>query len=97
MTEEGCTDQFNDSPASSTCYLSGGETYTTNPSGTTEDDYLVHVQYNSNEYTCSFWAKCQYLTAQWAVRERQVVIRDVHYLKADDLVNCNGELKEDSC
>ena len=91
MTTESCTNQWNDSPASDTCYLSGGETYT---SGTTSPSSVTH---SKNNYTCSFWAKCEYITSDWTLEEKQASIKDVHWLAADDVVNCNGTLKEDSC
>ena len=91
MSIESCTNQFDDSPASNTCYLSGGETYT---SGSTSPTPVTHSKDN---YTCSFWAKCDYTADDGSTKERQTSIRDVHWLDSDDLVNCDGELKEDSC
>ena len=91
VTIAGCTSQWNNSPASDTCELSGGETYT---SGTTSPS---SVTASSDNYTCSFWAKCEYMSGFWTYEEKATSIKDVHWLDADDLVNCNGRLKEDSC
>ena len=97
VTIDGCTSQWNKSPASNTCYLSGGEYYITNPTGTTTEDFLTSVYFDKDEHTCGFWAKCKYLTPQWDIEERQTSIRDGHWLDSDDLVNCNGVLKDGSC
>ena len=91
VTLEGCTDQFNDSPASDTCYLSGGTTYTT---GSTSPSPVVT---DPARYKCSFYAKCEYTADDGSTKERQTSISNVHWLDSDDLVNCNGRLKEDSC
>ena len=91
VTLDGCRSQFNDSPASDSCYLSGGTTYTagsTSPSPVTTDP---------SRYKCSFWAKCEYITSEWTLEERQTSISNVHWLDADDLVNCGGVLKKNSC
>ena len=97
VTIDGCTDQWNDSPASDTCDLSGGETYTSNPNGTSPEDFLSSVVASSDNYTCSFWAKCEYTADDGTTQENSTSIKGVHWLKADDVVNCNGELKKDSC
>ena len=97
VTIAGCTSQWNESPASDTCELSGGETYTSNPNGTSPADFLSSVTASSANYTCSFWAKCTYMSDFWVYDEKDTSIKDVHWLDADDVVNCNGELKENSC
>lgn len=91
VTIDGCTSQWNKSSASDYCELSGGETYT---SGTTSPSPITA---SSANLTCSVWAKCQYITPEWTLAERQTSIKDVHWLDTDDLVNCNGTLKVDSC
>ena len=94
ITVNGCTGQFDDSPASDSCYLSGGEITTFN---TIMGLPAQSVTYSTSSLTCNFWAKCQYITSEWTIEEKQTSIKDVHWLDADDLVNCNGVLKEDSC
>ena len=88
VTLEGCRGQFNDSPASDSCYLSGGTTYT---AGSTSPSPVVT---DPDRYKCSFWAKCQYVKPDWTLGEKQASINDVHWLDADDLYNCNGVLKK---
>ena len=98
MTRENCTRQFNNSPASDTCYLSGGQYYTTNPDGGGDPaNYLVSVAFSRDNYTCSFWAKCWYMKDTWIEEEKETSIEHVHFLESDDLVNCDGELKKNSC
>lgn len=91
ITVDGCTGQFDESPASDSCYLSGGETTTT--------DIILglpaqSVTYSTSNLTCNFWAKCEYITSEWTIEEKQTSIKDVHWLDADDVYNCNGVLKE---
>ena len=95
ITVAGCTDQFDDSPASDTCYLSGGETYHIQVA--IMDRPAQSVTHSTSDYTCSFWAKCDYTADDGSTQEKQTSIKDVHWLDSDDLVNCSGELKEDSC
>ena len=94
VTIDGCTSQWNSSPASDTCYLSGGETTVF---GTIMGTGVQSVTASSANYTCSFWAKCQQIGPDWTQQENATSIKDVHWLDADDVVNCNGVLKEDSC
>ena len=89
VTIDGCRSQFNDSPASDTCYLSGGETYTVGSTSPTPVTW--------SDENCSFWAKCDYTADDGTTQEKQTSISDVHWLDSDDLVNCDGTLKEDSC
>jgi len=94
MTVAGCTRQWNKSDASDGCELSGGEPTV---AGTILGTGVQSVTASSANYTCSFWAKCNYITSDWTLEETQTSIRDVHWLDADDLLNCNGVLKVASC
>ena len=94
ITVDGCTGQFDNSPASDTCYLSGGEITTFN---TIMGLPAQSVTYSTSNLTCNFWAKCEYTADDASTQEKATSIQDVHWLDADGLVNCNGELKEDSC
>ena len=98
VDREGCTDQFNESPASDSCYLSTdhAELYTTNPDGESPEDFLTAVGFSKHNLTCSFWAKCDYLTPEWTIGEKETSIENVHFLDADDLYNCSGNLKKES-
>ncbi|MCY3754358.1 MAG: hypothetical protein OXG99_09760 [Alphaproteobacteria bacterium] len=86
MSIESCTSQWNKSPASNSCELSGGETYT---SGSTSPTPVTWSDEN-----CNFWAKCQYVKPDWTLGEKQASIKDVHWPEADEVYNCNGVLKE---
>ena len=94
VTIAGCTSQWNKSPASDTCELSGSETYT--GGGTTHAENLASVTWSGNN--CRFWAKCEYTADDGTTQEKQTSIADVFWLDADEVENCDGELKEkNSC
>ena len=89
VTIAGCTSQWDESPASDTCYLSGGVTY--NASG------LASVTWSGDN--CNFWAKCDYTADDGTTQEKQTSISNVYWPDADEVQNCDGELKKgsDSC
>ena len=89
MSIESCRNQFNESPASDSCELSGGVTYT---SGSTSPTPVTWSGEN-----CNFWAECWYMKDTWFEEKRETSISNVHWPDADDLVNCDGVLKENSC
>ena len=93
-TKEGCTSQWNKSPASETCTLSGG-----NPIMFYDMQVAGPQSVTSTGDDCNFWAKCQYITSEWTIEEKQASIEDVHWPDADEVYNCNGVLKEgdESC
>ena len=80
VTIAGCTSQWNSSPASDTCDLSDGST-----SSVTAD---------TDDHTCDFWADCQYTADDGTTQEKATSIGDVHWLNADNVINCDGELKK---
>ena len=92
MSIEGCTSQWNKSPASDTCYLAGGTTYTSG--GTTHAENVTHVTWSDEN--CNFWAKCDYTADDGTTQENQTSISGVFWPDADEVQNCDGELKEGS-
>ena len=94
MTVDGCTSRWDQSPASDTCYLSGGEITTFN---TIMGLPAQSVTYSTANLTCNFWAKCSYTADDGSTQEKSTSIKDVPWLDSSAIVNCDGELKEDSC
>ena len=74
-TIAGCTSQWDKSPASDTCDLSGGTTYTSG--GTTHEENVTHVTAPGNN--CSFWAKCDYTADDGTTQENQTSIENVFW------------------
>ena len=87
VTRANCEIEWNKSSASESCTPAGGTTYT---SGSTSP---VNITAHRNESACGINAKCEYITPEWTLSERQTYIR-VFFLTTKDLVNCNGDLKK---
>ena len=88
-TVEGCTSQWNKSPASDTCDFD-----TTGTADGVTFQWPSAVSTSGND--CTFYAKCDYAADDGTTQENQTSIENVFWPDADEVQNCDGELKEGS-
>lgn len=86
ITIEGCTSQWDKSPASDTCELAGGTTYS---AGSTTPNHIT-----ASDRHCHINALCEYTAEDGSTQTNQTSISYVFWPDTDEVQNCDGELKE---